>query len=43
MRILRLAYGQFDSDSTLAGTTRANNINAGWTVGGSTLSSAFLI
>lgn len=28
-----LAYGQVDSDSTLAGTTRANNINAGWTVG----------
>jgi len=29
-----LAYGQVDSRSTLVGATTANNINAGWTVGG---------
>jgi outer membrane immunogenic protein len=29
-----LAYGQVDSHSPLVGATTANNINAGWTVGG---------
>jgi outer membrane immunogenic protein len=29
-----LAYGQVDSRLTLAGATTANDINAGWTVGG---------
>jgi outer membrane immunogenic protein len=28
-----LAYGQVDSTSTLAGTVRTNDINAGWTAG----------
>jgi outer membrane immunogenic protein len=29
-----LAYGQVDSNSTLIGSTRAQNYNLGWTVGG---------
>jgi outer membrane immunogenic protein len=29
-----LAYGQVDSNSTLAGATKAQNYNPGWTVGG---------